>query len=47
MAGVDRRLFFTSGDPSDIQGGGTIDFPAPDMIGEQTVTVYATVSPST
>lgn len=38
------RLFFTTGDPTDDQGEGTIVLPEPDIMVEQNVTVYALVS---
>lgn len=41
---VFRRLFFTRGDPTDIQYEGTFELSGPGITAERTITVYAVVS---
>lgn len=43
-ATVFRRLFFTRGDPTDIQYEGTFELSGPNITAERTITVYAVVS---
>ena len=41
--GVESRLFFTSGQPEHTQYSGVFNLPGPNVVAEETLTVYAMV----